>query len=206
MSDSTEPTTTRRRSNAAKPPAKPKAETPAQMKARLRAEIEAEMRAEIEAELRAEVEAQAEGDDLTLEKLFDPNFQDGPAPDLRVPDQIPRNAIHVHFIADGYTILGKMWYRGEELIVEPNTQQWDEVHDRNGNTTLTLDEYEQEDRWGETKLRPGPWRGKSLASLLDDDSLTDEEKDRLAQIANGSVRAPRSGSKTTPSFLSRSGQ
>lgn len=71
--------------------------------------------------------------------------------------------ILIHFLEDGLTALGRVFYRGEELEFDPNSQAYRDTFDRNGVTWLDLrnDEFEQANRWGRIMFRKGPWPGKS---------------------------------------------
>lgn len=73
--------------------------------------------------------------------------------------------ILIHILEDGFTGLGKVWYRGEELEFEPGGQAYKDTYNRNGWTWLDLrhDEFAQAERWGKVMFRNGPWPGKSYA-------------------------------------------
>ncbi len=73
--------------------------------------------------------------------------------------------IVIHFLEDGLTALGKVWYRGDELEFAPNSQAYKDTCDRNGRSWLSLrsDEFGQVDRWGKVMFRNGPWPGKTYA-------------------------------------------
>lgn len=169
------------------------------MKARIRAELEAEVRAEMQAEQEARVIGHVPEtiDELIKSKATAEELvEDAQQGDLGV-----EGSIHVHFVDDGFTILGKVWYKGEELVVSPGTPEWDEIHDRNGNTTLLLDEWQQMDRYGRRLFAPGPWGGRGYD--VDDPSLTDEDRSRLAALT-GATRSGVGVSRSTgPSFLRR---
>lgn len=73
--------------------------------------------------------------------------------------------IHIHFLEDGITALGKVWYRGQELEFEPGSQAYRDTCDRTGWSWLSLrdDDFAQVERWGTVKFRSGPWPGRSYA-------------------------------------------
>ena len=73
--------------------------------------------------------------------------------------------ILIHFVADGLTSLGHIWYRGQELEFTVGSQAYRDTCDRNGRTWLSLrdDPEAQERRWGHVKFRSGPWKGASYA-------------------------------------------
>lgn len=71
-------------------------------------------------------------------------------------------AILIHFVADGLTAFGQVWYRGQELAIGPDHPRWTEALG-----WITLDRYGQIERWGEQKFDFGPWPGrKSYADAL----------------------------------------
>lgn len=73
--------------------------------------------------------------------------------------------ILIHVREDGVTMLGKVWYRGEELEFEPGTQAYKDTFDRSGRSFLDLrdDEFAQMEKWGRVLFRGGPWPGKTYA-------------------------------------------
>jgi hypothetical protein len=83
----------------------------------------------------------------------------------RAPQQfVPAEgeAVLIHFVADGLTAFGQVWYRGQELAIGPDHPRWAEALG-----WITLDRYQQVDRWGEQKFDFGPWPGRrSYADAL----------------------------------------
>jgi len=73
------------------------------------------------------------------------------------PDYRPTEgkAVLIHFVADGLTVFGQVWYRGQELEIGPDHPRWTEAV-----SWITLDKYGQIDRWGEQKFDFGPWPGR----------------------------------------------
>lgn len=73
----------------------------------------------------------------------------------------------IHFLEDGLTALGQVWYRGQELEFAPDSRAYRDTLDRTGRSWLDLrhDEAAQSDRWGKVMFRPGPWPGKSLLDV-----------------------------------------
>lgn len=73
--------------------------------------------------------------------------------------------IIIHFLEDGLTALGKVWYRGDEVEFEPGSQAYQDTRDRLGRSWLDLrhDEFAQVERYGKVMFRNGPWPGKSYA-------------------------------------------
>lgn len=146
----------------------------------LRAEMEAKVRAEIEEKLAKEA-AEAE-----LVRAAAAEAKPLSAADVDGDPDVPES-ITVHFVEDGLTLLGKVWYRGEELTVNPSTPQWDEAA-----AVLQLDEYEQERRWGRRMYRAGVWRGKPITDAVDPDM---PEAERMALARAQSARDARYGSR-----------
>jgi hypothetical protein len=73
--------------------------------------------------------------------------------------------ILIHVLEDGTTMLGKVWYRGDELEFEPGSRAYKDTFNRLGQSWLELrnDEFKQAERWGKILFRNGPWPGKSYA-------------------------------------------
>lgn len=73
------------------------------------------------------------------------------------PDYRPTEgeAVLIHFVADGLTAMGQVWYRGQELEIGPDHPRWPEVRG-----WITLSRFEQIDRWGAQKFDFGPWPGR----------------------------------------------
>lgn len=73
--------------------------------------------------------------------------------------------IIIHFLEDGFTALGQVWYRGQDLEFERTSQAYKDTFDRLGRTWLDLrnDEFTQAERWGKVMFRNGPWPGKSYS-------------------------------------------
>ncbi len=145
-----------------------------------REQIEAEVREQIEAEQRAVEEARELANEV---KPLSGSDIDG--------DPSQPGAVTVHFVEDGFTLLGKVWYRGEELTINPNTPQWDAAL-LNGGPRLVIqqDEFEQEEKYHARYFRPGPWRGKGFD--LESEELTDAERRALEQAEE--IRLRRYGS------------
>lgn len=94
------------------------------------------------------------------------------AKDPEIELEVPTNPgadgnIVMHVLRDGFTVLGQVWYRGQELEFEVGSPAYQDTFDRLGNTWLSLldDEAAQIDRWGEICIRRGPWPGKSYLDL-----------------------------------------
>ncbi len=72
--------------------------------------------------------------------------------------------ILLHFLEDGFTTLGKVWYRGQELEFTRGSAAFLDTFDRNGRTWLDLvdNEFAQVEKYGKVMFRRGPWPGKTL--------------------------------------------
>jgi hypothetical protein len=64
-------------------------------------------------------------------------------------------SVLIHFVADGLTAFGTVWYRGQELAIGPDHPRWPEAVG-----WITLTRFQQVERWGEQKFDHGPWPGR----------------------------------------------
>lgn len=64
-------------------------------------------------------------------------------------------SILIHFVDDGFTFAGQVWYRGQEVEIGPDHPRWNEVL-----SWITLDKYQQIERWGKQYFDHGPWPGR----------------------------------------------
>lgn len=143
------------------------AETAAQKKAReerenaLREQIEKEMREKLQKEFEEKLAAQkAESDQAIADAQATATTAAAQAAPEKIKSDDPsaEGAVTIHFVDDGFTGLGKIWYRGEELTVAPGSPNWDALTDRTlGRMVLQLNEAEQVARWGRRLFAPGPW-------------------------------------------------
>lgn len=104
------------------------------------------------------------------------------------------DVVTVNFTEDGFTAFGNVWYRGQTVSVEKGTPDWELTLDGEGNSWMDLDEDAQIERYGRRMFRPGKWSGKSYD--LDEDHLTDEDREVLAKVSTEPVTpdgAPVSG-------------
>lgn len=89
-----------------------------------------------------------------------------PDPEFEQPTQPGAEGnIIIHFLEDGFSALGQVWYRGQELEFEVGSQSYKDTFDRNGRSWLDLrsDEFAQVDKYKRVMFRSGPWPGKSFA-------------------------------------------
>ncbi len=71
------------------------------------------------------------------------------------------DTILIHFVEDGLTALGRVWFRGQEIEFERDGRAYQDTCDRFGRSWLALDESAQIDRFGKVMFRKGPWPGKT---------------------------------------------
>jgi hypothetical protein len=120
--------------------------------------------AEVEAQLAELDQIQQMENELALRK-----GRLDPTPELEgaVPRQ--RDNIVLHFVGDGFTALGSVWYRGQELEFTPGTRAYQDTCDRNGVswTELRRDEDAQIERFGQVLFRDGPWPGKGVEAIAE---------------------------------------
>ncbi len=64
--------------------------------------------------------------------------------------------IIIHVVEDGFTALGRVWYRGQELEFEVGSQAYRDTFDRTGRSWL------MNANNPDAKFRLGPWSGKRL--------------------------------------------
>lgn len=104
------------------------------------------------------------------------------------------DVILIHFLEDGYTAQGRVWYRGQEVEVTVGDDVWKDSLDRNGNSWLSLTEHDQMESYGQVKFRRGPWPGKTsyLAGEWGKDAPPESELERADTLERKRRRsAPR---------------
>lgn len=72
----------------------------------------------------------------------------GPAPAGPPADD---GSVTVHFTDDGFTALGHVWLRGQELTAGPAHPRWDDIR-----TWIALTPAQQQARYGKVHFEPGP--------------------------------------------------
>lgn len=75
------------------------------------------------------------------------------APEVIV--QTPGEAIVIHFVEDGFTFAGRVWYRGQEMEIGPGHPRWPDA-----SRWIMLTRYEQVERYGKQYFEHGPWPGR----------------------------------------------
>lgn len=85
-----------------------------------------------------------------------------PVQELEVPPNGGENIV-IHIVENGFTALGQIWFRGQELEFDPSGKAYADTRDKYGRSWLDLrgDESGQIERYGEVKFRAGPWTGRS---------------------------------------------
>lgn len=64
-------------------------------------------------------------------------------------------AILIHFVEDGFTFAGQVWYTGQEIQIGPDHPRWQEVL-----PWILLTRFEQVERYGKQYFDRGPWPGR----------------------------------------------
>ena len=78
-----------------------------------------------------------------------------PIPEIPMPDPNAEGVTVLTVLEDGYTVLGKTWYRGEEIRVAPNEPL---AFDSKGQAFYDIDDAEQIRRYGRVMFARGPAR------------------------------------------------
>jgi len=110
-----------------------------------------------------------------------------PEPELEEPAEPgAQGNILIHFVAEGFTALGMVWRRGQELEFVPGSPAYRDTCDRFGRSWLELRDNEQAqvERFKEVKFRSGPWLGKSYAEVAS------AHFERLKPLQDGQSLAP----------------
>jgi hypothetical protein len=86
--------------------------------------------------------------------------------------------VHIHFIRDGFTACGEVWYRGQEIKFDKAGEAYANTLDRNGDSWLDLADNTggQYARWGEEYFRSGPFIGRK--GEVFDDAIAQADKRR----------------------------
>lgn len=111
--------------------------------------------AELESEVRI---AKLESELAALKgKTTEDKMAATPDSDYIKPADDPDADIVLHFLEDGFTSNGKMYYRGEEFRVKKDSEAYRATLDRNNNTWIDLSTEEQIARYGKVMFGNGPW-------------------------------------------------
>lgn len=90
--------------------------------------------------------------------------------------------ILIHFVEDGFTFGGRVWFRGQEVEFEVGSKAHLQQKDRSGASWLDLadDPMAQVARFGKHYFSSGPWKGRPWGDLT---GLTNEQDIVNAQNA-----------------------
>jgi len=72
-------------------------------------------------------------------------------------DHVPGDDIAVHFIEDGLTALGQVWYRGQVLRMAVGDAVWAKTLGHDGSSWLELSKQRQIEVYGKQFFDYGPW-------------------------------------------------
>jgi hypothetical protein len=103
------------------------------------------------------------------------------------PPPVATEGILIHFVEDGLTVFGRVWYRGQEIEIGPSHSRWPEAVG-----WITLNRVQQFERWGRQYFDFGPWPGQRsyraeqgshepLAVIGGEGSFTGPSDEQLAQ-------------------------
>jgi hypothetical protein len=104
---------------------------------------------------------------------------DGPAAFEEAED-----GILIHFVRDGFAALGQIWYRGQEIMFDPEGDAYEATKDRRGNSWVELagDVAAQYSRWGDEFFRAGPFIPRPHENFDDEVAAEDKRRGRAAPI------------------------
>ena len=90
--------------------------------------------------------------------------------------------ILIHFLEDGCSFGGQVWYRGQEVEFTVGSDNYQKQFDTKGRSWLDLadDKAAQFKRWGRQMFASGPWPGKPWG---DTSGLTDPDEIKAAEAA-----------------------
>lgn len=90
------------------------------------------------------------------------------------------DSILIHFVEDGFTAQGRIWYRGQELEFALGGEAYEQTKNRYGVSWLDMTEDEQLDRYNTVYFRRGPWRGKDWD--LAEAATAERKRNRAAPV------------------------
>jgi hypothetical protein len=67
----------------------------------------------------------------------------------------------IHFLEDGLSFAGTVWFRGQELELDEGTPRW-----REAQVWINMDDFQQMQRFGKVMYRKGPWPGLRYVDAL----------------------------------------
>jgi hypothetical protein len=92
-------------------------------------------------------------------------------------DKEDGDTLLIHFLEDGFTACGRVWYRGQELEFTIGSKAFIEQKDRAGRSWLELDDSDQMRKFGRVYFRRGPWPGKEW----EDEAAAKAERKRASR-------------------------
>lgn len=95
------------------------------------------------------------------------------APEFPQVNPSSPNSVTVHFLEDGHTALGRVWYRGDQVTVSKDSKEWQE----DGKYWMNLTEYDQVRRYGRRIWAQGVWPYGGYD--LDDPDLDPKDREQL---------------------------
>lgn len=92
----------------------------------------------------------------------------------RQPELVPQKdeegkTVLIHFLEDGFTAQGQVWFRGQELMWNVDSPEYRDTKDRNGISWLKMTDQDQFRRFGKIFFRRGPWPGLGYDAIRPDD-------------------------------------
>jgi hypothetical protein len=67
----------------------------------------------------------------------------------------------IHFLEDGLTFAGQVWFRGQEIELDRGSLRWQQAQ-----PWINLDDFAQVRRFGKVMFRKGPWPGVRYVDAL----------------------------------------
>lgn len=106
------------------------------------------------------------------------------APPVFVQATGPGKRILIHFEVDGFTALGALWYRGQELEFTVGSPAYEQTKDTTGASWLDLadDRRAQIARWGQVMFSPGPFAGRPGETFDDEVAREDARRGRAVPV------------------------
>lgn len=120
----------------------------------------------------------------------------------KLDDEKPKDGddILIHFVEDGFTAQGEIWYRGQELQFTVGNKAWQDTLDRQGNSWVLADDRAQMNRFDKVMFRRGPWPGKASYQ----DGEWEKDAPELSALEQADIRERerrRAGAPTLPTDL-----
>jgi hypothetical protein len=127
--------------------------------------IKAQIRAEIEKEIEGRIRKEMLASQEVVEEVVPIDV--GETPPIHV--NAAENEVVIHFVDDGFTFGGAVYYRGQELSLNPLDHPW-----------VNMPRTRQIQKWGKQLFAKGAWPYGGFN--LNDPELSDEDKARLLTL------------------------